>query len=91
VSLASVVLLGAMVALPGGFLCIARRLEAITSIHKAEEKDCKTHRIIFEAIVCLLFPVLYMGLRASYSCPLANVMCSHGNRHDRSRSSLHYS
>lgn len=58
----SVVLLGAMVALPGGFLCTARRLEAITSVPKAEEKYCKTYRIIFEAIVCLLLPVLYMGL-----------------------------
>ena len=63
-----------MVALPGAFLCISRRLNAITSVHKAEEKYDKTCRIVFEAIMCLLFPIVYMGLRASYSCPVANVM-----------------
>ncbi|KAF8259096.1 GPCR fungal pheromone mating factor [Lactarius quietus] len=60
----SVVLLGAMVALPGAFLCISRRLEAITSVHKAEEKHRKTYRTVFEAIMCLLFPVMYMSLHA---------------------------
>lgn len=74
VSPASVVLLGAMVALPGAFLCISRRLKAITSVHKAEVKHGKTSCIAFEAIMCLLFPIVYMGLRASYSCPVADVM-----------------
>ena len=63
---ASVVLLGAMVALPGASLCIARRLEAITAVRKAEQRHGKTYRIVFEAIMCLLFPILYMSLRASF-------------------------
>ena len=71
---ASVVLLGAMAALPGASLCISRRLEANTSIRKAEEKHGKTCRTVFEAIMCLLFPVLYMSLRASFSCLFANDM-----------------
>lgn len=58
----SVMLLGAMVALPGAFLCISRRLEAITSVRNTEEKHGKTHRTVFETIMCLLFPVLYMSL-----------------------------
>ncbi|KAI9456127.1 pheromone A receptor-domain-containing protein [Lactarius psammicola] len=58
----SVVLLGAMVALPGAFLCVSCRLEAITSVREAEKKHGKTYRTIFEAIMCLLFPVLYMSL-----------------------------
>jgi Pheromone A receptor len=62
--LASVVLLGAMVALPGCFLCISRRLEAITSIHMVDQKRGKTFDRSFEAVVCFLFPALYMSLRA---------------------------
>ncbi|KAH9977174.1 GPCR fungal pheromone mating factor [Lactifluus volemus] len=60
--ISSVVLLGAMVALPGCFLCISRRLEAITSIHMVDQKRGKTFDRSFEAVVCFLFPALYMSL-----------------------------
>ncbi|KAH8984399.1 pheromone A receptor-domain-containing protein [Lactarius deliciosus] len=60
--ISSVVLLGAMVALPGAFLCVSRRLEATTSVRQTEGKHDKTHRTIFEAIMCLLFPVVFMSL-----------------------------
>jgi pheromone a factor receptor len=63
---ASVVLLGAMVALPGCLLCISRRLEMITSIGLVEQKRGRIYDKAFEAVVCLLLPTLYMGLRASY-------------------------
>lgn len=63
-SIASVVLLGAMVALPGSFLCIARRLEAIVSIRDSEQRQGKTYETALETATCFLLPILYMGLRA---------------------------
>jgi hypothetical protein len=65
-STASVVLLGAMVALPGCFLCISRRLEAITSLRGVEKGRNKMYEAAFEAATCVLLPALYMGLRASH-------------------------
>lgn len=67
-STASVVLLGAMVALPGCFLCIARRLEAITSIRDSERRQDKTYEKTFETSICFLVPTVYMGLRALHRC-----------------------
>ena len=63
-STASVVLLGAMVAIPCCFLCIARRLEAITSVCDSEQRQDKTYETLFETATCFLVPGLYMGLRA---------------------------
>jgi hypothetical protein len=63
-SIASVVLLGAMVAIPCCFLCIARRLEAITSVCDSEQRQGKTYDIPFETVTCFLVPALYMGFRA---------------------------
>lgn len=63
-TIASVVLLGSMVAIPCCFLCIARRLEAITSIRDSEYIQDKTYETPFETVTCFLVPVLYMGLRA---------------------------
>jgi hypothetical protein len=60
-----VVLIGAMVAIPGCFLCIARKLEAITSFREFERRQGKIYEAAFEAAICLLLPALYMGLRAS--------------------------
>ncbi len=60
--IASVVLLGAMAAIPCCFLCIARRLEAITSFRDSEQKQGKTYETAFETITCFLVPALYMGL-----------------------------
>lgn len=54
-----------MVALPSCFLCISRRLEAVTSVRVFEEKQGKTYEAAFEAVMCFLLPALYMGLRAS--------------------------
>jgi Pheromone A receptor len=71
---ASVVLLGAMVALPSCFLCISRRLEAITSIGIAERRRGKTYDRAFEAVTCLLLPALYMGLRALYWYLAADIL-----------------
>jgi hypothetical protein len=64
VSIASVVLLGAMVAIPCCFLCIARRLQAITSVCDSEQRQDKAYETPFETVTCFLVPVLYMGLRA---------------------------
>ncbi|KAI0246664.1 GPCR fungal pheromone mating factor [Lactifluus subvellereus] len=60
--ISSVVLLGAMVALPSCFLCISCRLAAITSIGTVEQRRDKTYRKAFEAVMCLLLPALYMIL-----------------------------
>jgi hypothetical protein len=54
-----------MVAIPGCFLCIARKLEAITSFREFERRQGKIYEAAFEAAICLLLPALYMGLRAS--------------------------
>ncbi|KAH9990877.1 pheromone A receptor-domain-containing protein [Russula vinacea] len=62
--ISSVVLLGAMVALPGCFLCIARRLEAITTRRDSEQRQGKTYETAFETATCFLVPTLYMGLHA---------------------------
>ena len=67
-STASVVLLGAMVAVPASFLCIARRLEAITTSRGSESRQSKTFEAAFEAATCFALPALYMGLRASLWC-----------------------
>ena len=72
-STASVVLLGAMVAIPCCFLCIARRLEAITSVCDSERRQDKTYETPFEAATCFLVPALYMGLRAFYRCLVAKL------------------
>lgn len=61
---ASVVLLGAMVSLPGCFLCISRRLEANTSFRNLKQTQGKTYDAAFEVAICVLLPALYMGLRA---------------------------
>jgi hypothetical protein len=71
--IASVVLLGAMVALPGCFLCIARRLEAITTRRDSEQRQAKTYETAFETATCFLVPTLYMGLRAFHRCLVAKV------------------
>jgi hypothetical protein len=64
---ASVVLLGAMAALPACFLCIARRLEAMTSFRNVEQKNqTKSREAAFESVTCFLLPVLYLGLRESH-------------------------
>lgn len=60
--ISSVVLLGAMVAIPCCFLCIARRLEAITSVCDSEQRQVKTYETPFETATCFLVPALYMGL-----------------------------
>lgn len=73
-STASVVLLGAMVALPSCFLCISRRLEAITSIGTVEQRRDKTYHKAFEVVMCLLLPALYMSLRASYWRMAADIL-----------------
>jgi pheromone a factor receptor len=65
-STASVVLLGAMVAVPACFLCIARRLEVITTFRGSEPRQAKTFEAVFEAATCFLLPALYMGLRESH-------------------------
>jgi len=70
---ASVVLLGAMVALPACFLCISRRLEVITSPRGCERRQSKTYETTFEAATCFLLPCLYMGLRASHWCLVADI------------------
>jgi pheromone a factor receptor len=72
-SIASVVLLGAMVALPGCFLCIARRLEAITTRRDSEQRQGKTYETAFETATCFLVPTLYMGLRALHRCLVAKI------------------
>ena len=63
-SIASVVLLGAMIAIPCCFLCIARRLEAVTSVCDSERGQDKTYETPLEVATCFLVPALYMGLRA---------------------------
>lgn len=65
-STGSVVLLGAMVAVPACFLCIVRRLEAVTTFRGSEPRQVKTFEAAFEAAMCFLLPALYMGLRASH-------------------------
>ncbi|KAH9964858.1 pheromone A receptor-domain-containing protein [Russula dissimulans] len=60
--ISSVVLLGAMAALPACFLCIARRLEAMTSSRNVEQNQTKTYGAAFEYVTCFLLPVLYLGL-----------------------------
>ncbi|KAI0298001.1 GPCR fungal pheromone mating factor [Russula brevipes] len=62
--ISSVVLLGAMVALPACFLCISRRLEVITSPRGCEQRQSKTYETTFEAATCFLLPCLYMGLHS---------------------------
>ncbi|KAI0298957.1 pheromone A receptor-domain-containing protein [Multifurca ochricompacta] len=58
----SLVIFGSMIALPGSFLCISRRLEAITSIRRVDQKQGRVYHAIFEAIMCFLLPALYMSL-----------------------------
>lgn len=65
-STASVVLLGAMMAIPACFLCIARRLEAVTTPRSSKPRQGKAFEAAFEAVMCFLLPGLYMGLRASH-------------------------
>lgn len=72
-SIASVVLLGSMAAIPCCFLCIARRLETITSVCDSEQRKHKTYEATFEAVTCLLLPALYMGLRALHCYLVAKL------------------
>lgn len=72
-SIASVVLLGAMVGIPCCFLCIARRLEAITSVRDSEERQDKIYETPFETVTCFLVPALYMGLRALHRYLVAKL------------------
>lgn len=72
-SIASVVLLGAMIAIPCCFLCIARRLQAITSLCDSEQIQDKRYETPFETVTCLLVPVLYMGLRAFHRYLVAKL------------------
>jgi hypothetical protein len=72
-SIASVVLLGAMVAIPCCFLCIARRLEAITSVCDPEQRQDKKYETPFETATCFLVPALYMGLRALHRYLVARL------------------
>ncbi|KAI9509917.1 pheromone A receptor-domain-containing protein [Russula earlei] len=60
--ISSVVLLGAMVALPGSLLCISRRLEAMTSFRDYEQRQTRTYETAFEVAMCFLAPILYMSL-----------------------------
>jgi len=53
-----------MVAIPCCFLCIARRLEAITSVRDSEKRQDSTYETPLETATCFLVPALYMGLRA---------------------------
>jgi hypothetical protein len=53
-----------MVAIPCCFLCIARRLEAMTSVCDSEQRQDKTYETLLETAACFLVPALYMGLRA---------------------------
>jgi len=50
-----------MAALPSCFLCIARRLEAMTSFR--DFKQNQIYEVALESATCFLLPVLYMGLR----------------------------
>ncbi|KAL0952909.1 hypothetical protein HGRIS_007124 [Hohenbuehelia grisea] len=57
------VLLGANVALPAAFICIARELERISSTREYSA-DAHTQRInrIIDAILCYILPLIYMSL-----------------------------
>lgn len=54
------VLLGGMVAVPGAFLCIARRLDFASSKQSA---TTQLRHTIFEALICIVLPIVYMALR----------------------------
>ncbi|TFY82419.1 hypothetical protein EWM64_g1593 [Hericium alpestre] len=57
------VLLGAMVAVPGAFLCICRHIEFATSRPRdATSIPTQRQKILFEVSMCILSPVLYMAL-----------------------------
>jgi pheromone a factor receptor len=61
------VLLGAMVAIPGSFLCICRQLDLATSRTRDSEKIAQQHKTLFEASVCIIAPLVYMALRMFFS------------------------
>ncbi|KAI0060068.1 STE3-domain-containing protein [Artomyces pyxidatus] len=65
--LATVLLLGAMVAVPGAFLCISRQLDLITTRTESGLKPSQRYRKLFEISMCIFLPVVYMSLRA-FSC-----------------------
>lgn len=56
-------ILGGMVAVPGAFLCIARRLEFASS---KQATISKTRHTIFEALICIALPIIYMALRTCF-------------------------
>ncbi|ETW79706.1 putative B mating type protein [Heterobasidion irregulare TC 32-1] len=60
--IATKVLLGVMIAVPGAFLCLCRRLERISSRDETRLKGNKQHTRVFEAFLCLFLPVVYMAL-----------------------------
>ncbi|KAA1466863.1 STE3-domain-containing protein [Dentipellis sp. KUC8613] len=63
--IATKLLLGAMVAVPGAFLCICRHLEFATSRREVAEKANRLRQSIFEVSLCIVSPIVYMALRKS--------------------------
>ena len=54
------VILGGMVAVPGAFLCIARRLDFASS---KQSTATQLRHTIFEVLTCIILPIVYMALR----------------------------
>ncbi|KAI0318404.1 GPCR fungal pheromone mating factor [Amylostereum chailletii] len=59
--IASKILLGAMVAIPGAFFCISRQLELLTSRHEHVQKHVQ-YKTLVEVVMCIVIPVVYMAL-----------------------------
>ncbi|KAI0053506.1 fungal pheromone STE3G-protein-coupled receptor [Auriscalpium vulgare] len=57
------VLLGAMVAVPGAFLCVARQLDLMTTRTDTGLKPEQRHKKPFEILMCIVLPVVYIALR----------------------------
>lgn len=62
---ATKVLLGALVALPATCLCLCRRLWRCSS---GMEDAGRLHLSSFDFILCIILPIVYMGLRESPPC-----------------------
>lgn len=66
--LATKIQLGGTMALPGCCLCICIHLEKIASAQQSQSLlTGRTRRMIFEATMCWLVPIVYMALRVSSS------------------------
>lgn len=66
--IATKLLLGAMVAIPGACVAISRRLELLSSKRPLlADRRSRRNRLIVDVLLCYLIPIIYMALRMSGS------------------------